>query len=97
MPSDAKLGLAVGVSLVIVVAVVYFRTESNALPGDPAATIVDPDPASAAPADNRPKRPNKPTGRSEGHSTVQVMSRQQTMPEAGAASHESEANATPSP
>ncbi len=41
MPNDAKLGLVVGVSLVIVVAVFYFRKEAPAL--DPAAaTIVKP-------------------------------------------------------
>ena len=41
MPNDAKLGLVVGVSLVIVVAVFFFRKEAPAL--DPAAaTIVKP-------------------------------------------------------
>lgn len=43
MPKDAKLGLVVGVSLVIVVAVFFFRKEAPAL--DPAAaTIVKPVP-----------------------------------------------------
>jgi hypothetical protein len=41
MPNDAKLGLVVGVSLVIVIAVFFFRKEAPAL--DPAAaTIVKP-------------------------------------------------------
>lgn len=41
MPNDAKLGLVVGVSLVIVVAVFFFRKEAPAI--DPAAaTIVQP-------------------------------------------------------
>ncbi|HWG44692.1 MAG TPA: hypothetical protein VN688_18095 [Gemmataceae bacterium] len=41
MPNDAKLGLVVGVSLVIVVAVFFFRKDAPAL--DPAAaTIVKP-------------------------------------------------------
>ncbi len=44
MPNDAKLGLVVGVALVIVVAVIFFRKE---LPGQvnvpgPSATIVQP-------------------------------------------------------
>jgi hypothetical protein len=43
MPNDAKLGLVVGVSLVIVVAVFFFRKEAPAV--DPAAaTIVKPAP-----------------------------------------------------
>jgi hypothetical protein len=43
MPNDAKLGLVVGVSLVIVVAVFFFRAETPAV--DPAAaTIVKPPP-----------------------------------------------------
>ncbi len=41
MPNDAKLGLVVGVSLVIVIAVFFFRKDAPAL--DPAAaTIVKP-------------------------------------------------------
>lgn len=41
MPNDAKLGLVVGVSLVIVVAVFFFRKDAPAV--DPAAaTIVKP-------------------------------------------------------
>jgi hypothetical protein len=39
MPNDAKLGLAVGVGLVICIAVAYYRTESVAAPANPAATI----------------------------------------------------------
>lgn len=43
MPKDAKFGMVVGVSLVIVVAVVFFRKEAPAI--DPAAaTIVKPAP-----------------------------------------------------
>ncbi|HEY7157163.1 MAG TPA: hypothetical protein VH575_24630 [Gemmataceae bacterium] len=43
MPNDAKLGLVVGVSLVIVAAVFFFRKDPPAL--DPAAaTIVKPAP-----------------------------------------------------
>jgi hypothetical protein len=43
MPKDAKFGLVVGVSLVIVVAVFFFRKEAPAI--DPAAaTIVKPVP-----------------------------------------------------
>ncbi len=48
MPRDAKFGLVVGVSLVIVVAVFFFRKEAPAL--DPAAaTIIQPAPEVAAP------------------------------------------------
>ena len=44
MPKDAKFGLVVGVSLVIVVAVFFFRKEAPA--SDPAAaTIVKPAPS----------------------------------------------------
>jgi hypothetical protein len=43
MPRDAKFGMVVGVSLVIVVAVFFFRKEAPAV--DPAAaTIVKPPP-----------------------------------------------------
>jgi hypothetical protein len=48
MPTDAKLGLVVGVGLVIVVAVVFFRKDTPAV--DPAAaTIVQPAPAVTPP------------------------------------------------
>lgn len=48
MPNDAKLGLVVGVSLVIVVAVFFFRKEAPAV--DPAAaTIIKPAPELAPP------------------------------------------------
>jgi nucleoid-associated protein YgaU len=47
MPNDAKLGLVVGVALVIAVAVVFFRREAPA--GGP-ATNVQPGPAMMPPA-----------------------------------------------
>jgi nucleoid-associated protein YgaU len=47
MPNDAKLGLVVGVALVIAVAVVFFRREAPA--GGP-ATNVQPGPAVMPPA-----------------------------------------------
>jgi hypothetical protein len=48
MPKDAKFGMVVGVSLVIVVAVVFFRKEAPAI--DPAAaTIVKPAPETPPP------------------------------------------------
>lgn len=42
MPNDAKLGLVLGVSLVIAVAVIFFRKDlpSNGKSTDPSATIV---------------------------------------------------------
>jgi hypothetical protein len=49
MPNDAKFGLVVGVSLVIVVAVFFFRKEAPAL--DPAAaTIIKPAAESVSPS-----------------------------------------------
>jgi hypothetical protein len=43
MPNDAKLGLVVGVVVVIAVAVVFFRKEAPASPpGDQAAAIARP-------------------------------------------------------
>jgi hypothetical protein len=53
MPKDAKFGMVVGVSLVIVVAVLFFRKEAPAI--DPAAaTIVKPvsDPTPPLPVSN---------------------------------------------
>ncbi|HTU18756.1 MAG TPA: hypothetical protein VMG10_11905 [Gemmataceae bacterium] len=48
MPKDAKFGMVVGVSLVIVVAVFFFRKEAPAI--DPAAaTIVKPAPEISSP------------------------------------------------
>lgn len=51
MPNDAKLGLVVGVALVLAVAVVFFRKDSTA--GDPVDTNVKSTPANTAP----PPRP----------------------------------------
>jgi hypothetical protein len=47
MPNDAKLGLVVGVSLVIVVAVFFFRNDAPAL--DPAAATIVKPPAETVP------------------------------------------------
>jgi nucleoid-associated protein YgaU len=49
MPNDAKLGLVVGVVLVITVAVIYFRNDAAARKKDetPAATAVKPTPSPA--------------------------------------------------
>ena len=47
MPNDAKLGLVVGVGLVIAVAVVFFRKEAPA--GHPASTGIAPTPALTPP------------------------------------------------
>lgn len=63
MPDDAKLGLAVGVTLVIVVAVVFFRKEPPFL--DPAAaTIAKPIPTATPPVPATPaERHISTTGR----------------------------------
>jgi hypothetical protein len=52
MPNDAKLGLVVGVSLVIVIAVFFFRKEAPAL--DPAAATIVKPLSDAAPPPPRP-------------------------------------------
>ena len=55
MPNDAKLGLVVGVGLLIVVAVVFFRRELT--PGansvEPPSNKVQPPPPAIPPANNR--------------------------------------------
>jgi hypothetical protein len=45
MPNDAKLGLVVGVGLVIAVAVVFFQKEPDVTPAAKAATAAAPSPA----------------------------------------------------
>lgn len=45
MPNDAKFGLVVGVGLVIVIAVVFYRKDPSAVP-----TLADSSPASVSPA-----------------------------------------------
>jgi nucleoid-associated protein YgaU len=73
MPNDAKLGLVVGVGLVITVAVVFFRRD---VPGivDPAAHSVQPMPAAPAPtpgpASGRTRSVEAQTGIRTSHSPV---------------------------
>ena len=70
MPTEAKLGFAVGISLVIVVAVVAFRTESAGTTGDPAAiTTVKPDPTTPMPRENRRKATTKAAAPNSSRST----------------------------
>lgn len=52
MPNDAKLGLVVGVALVLTVAVVFFRKEAAA--DSPADTSVKTSPANTTPTPPRP-------------------------------------------
>jgi 5'-nucleotidase len=52
MPNDAKLGLVIGVGLLIAVAVVFFRKELGA-----SATSVDPPPANGVQQPTTPARP----------------------------------------
>jgi hypothetical protein len=78
MPNDAKLGLAVGVGLVIAFAIVYYRTESGAATADPAATIVRPvqsDPPAAAPSRISKRTPTTSTGRSDRNTPAQLAGR----------------------
>ena len=77
MPNDAKLGLAVGVGLVIAVAVVYYRAESTAATADPAATIVQPDQSDPPPPPvrNGKRPPTTSTARVEKGPSMQVVGR----------------------
>lgn len=61
MPNDAKLGLVVGVVLVITVAVIYFRNDAAARKKDetPAATAVKPTPGVARFPTRGQTRPTK--------------------------------------
>ena len=55
MPNDAKLGMIVGVSVVIVVAAVFFRKEGT--PSLPARTVSRPAAVGNAPPPAAPSRP----------------------------------------
>src|SRR5262249_29288569 len=57
MPNDAKLGLVVGVGLVIAVAVVFFRRDLTARPAGESATAVAPSPSTRPPAPRPLTRP----------------------------------------
>ena len=66
MPNDAKLGLVVGVGLVIAVAVLFFRKEApdGAPGGEPVpAGIVRPYPPSPLPSGTMRAAPARPAGR----------------------------------
>lgn len=47
MPKDAKLGLVVGIGLVILIAVVFFRKETGPVPGGSAAAVSAAGPSSS--------------------------------------------------
>ena len=80
MPNDAKLGLAVGVGLVIAIAVVFYRAESAALNGDPAATIVQPENTDPPPPPRRRKHtPTTSTARATMAAPTQFASRRHTV------------------
>ena len=60
MPNDAKLGLVIGLGLVIVVAVIYFRNDSTrAHEESPAATAVKPASATRQPPPRGQSRATK--------------------------------------
>ena len=74
MPNDAKLGLAVGVGLVIAVAVVYYRTESATSTADPAATIIQQEQTDPPPALRNSRRtPTTSTARAESGSKAVLV------------------------
>jgi nucleoid-associated protein YgaU len=82
MPNDAKLGLVVGVGLVIAVAVVFFRKDGPAL--DAAAHSVSPAQAAPAvppapPAGGRTRTVNAQSGIRTGHTPVPAEGRCHTV------------------
>jgi hypothetical protein len=80
MPNDAKLGLAVGVGLVIAVAVMYYRAETAASTADPAATIIQPEQINPEPPPRRNKRtPATSTASANNGASMQVASRRQAL------------------
>jgi len=58
MPNDAKLGLLLGLVLVVIISVVYFRKEPSAAHASDPATA--PSAASKSPVPSLPKVPNPP-------------------------------------
>ena len=77
MPNDAKLGLVLGVGLVIAVAVVFFHKDSVATrPGGGRGTAINPAAVdnAAAPAPAKPARPAKSVSmtRTARHHTVRA-------------------------
>lgn len=68
MPNDAKLGLVVGVGLVMVVAVVYFRKDPTATVSSLEAPTQNMRPAVTEPGDSR--TPAAPVSRKKGPSVV---------------------------
>src|SRR5262249_31343783 len=58
MPSDAKFGLAVGVTLVIAVAVLFYRREPTAAAPPPPAPAATATPLPAVPVAKPPAPPN---------------------------------------
>src|SRR5262249_31388804 len=82
MRNDDKLGLAVGVSLVILVAVVYFRKESGPPPADPAATITRPEGEAVGLERPSPPPPARTIARPSGAAPALLASRRHTV-EAG--------------
>jgi hypothetical protein len=91
MPNDAKLGLVLGVGLVITLAVLYFRKDSTASDTPEAATVnaagaasAKPKPAAKPPA-NGGKQPVK--GKPTSHNSTEET----TTPEAEPDSQESSA------
>jgi hypothetical protein len=59
MPNDAKLGLVIGLGLVIAVAVIYFRGDSAGRKEETASTAVKPAATYRQPAPRGQSRPTK--------------------------------------
>jgi nucleoid-associated protein YgaU len=76
MPNDAKLGLVVGVVLVIAVAVIYFRNDAASRKKDepPAATAVKPTPTTAPFPARGQTRPTKARTAVESEETEEANS-----------------------
>jgi nucleoid-associated protein YgaU len=86
MPKDAKLGLILGVSLVVTVAVVFFRKDALATRAHdepPAATVVKPGLPSPPPVPRGQMRPTKarPATRSAGEGPAASGPRRHTVVE----------------
>jgi nucleoid-associated protein YgaU len=87
MPNDAKLGLVVGVGLVIAVALVFFRKDAP-VSADPAANSVRPappapaaPPAPPAPASGRTRSVEAQTGIRTSHTPIPGQGRCHTVRE----------------
>jgi hypothetical protein len=76
MPNDAKLGLVIGLGLVIAVAVIFFRGDAGRQSNETAATTVKPAATNRQPAARGQSRPTKarPTVQTDGGDSPEAPS-----------------------